>query len=61
MFNKRYPQVTDDRGAPRAVLERIEVDRTQLNEEFDSGIADLVQELVAESKTPIDEMFAFER
>ena len=55
------PQVTDDRGAPRAVLERIKVDRTQLNEEFDSGIAELVQELVAESRTPIDEMFAFER
>jgi len=55
------PQVTDDRGSPRAVLERIQVDRTQLNEEFDSGIADLVQELVAESRTPIDEMFAFER
>jgi len=55
------PRLTEDRGAPRSVLGRINVDRTQLNEEFDSGIAELVQTLVAESKTPIDEMFAFER
>ena len=55
------PRITDDRGAPRSVLGRINVDRSQLNEEFDSGVANLVQSLVAESNTPIDEMFAFER
>ena len=53
-------KITDKRGS-RVVLRRIEVDRTQTNQEFDDGISRLIQELVAESETPIDEMFSFER
>lgn len=55
------PYNVADRRGSRTVLRRIDVDRTQSSEEFDIGIADLVQELVAESATPIDEMFSFER
>lgn len=61
--NQAMPKASepDENGRIRSIIGPIEIDRTQSNQEFDNGIAELVQELAFESNTPIDEMFAFER
>ena len=53
--------ITDDEGRQKTILRKIEIDKVQTHEEFDTEVETLLTSLAYESGTPIDEMFAFER
>ena len=53
--------ITDAEGKTKTILRKIDIDKAQTHEAFDTEVEQLLTSLAYESGTPIDEMFAFER
>ena len=50
--------ITDAEGKTKTILRKIDIDKAQTHEAFDTEVEQLLTSLAYESGTPIDEMFA---